>query len=257
MMTRCRSCRQMGQAGNCPAGFTLMELLIVIAIIALLLAILLPSLSEGRKRASRLSCASHLRLFGQALNMSRTEYGRYPHRESEPVSTVTFSGLDNVGNLLPKQVVSSFLGRPDAMYCPTSLEKDRYASRPYKPSVTAKGAVRSWETGAISYIYLADIENKFEDEHGNPTFNPQLEAPNIGRSARLVLTGDRTVELTPRTKHVPGSNHGREGGWFCFTTGDVQWWPWERLTPHPTKMYLWYWPRTCKPLAPVPVAAGD
>ncbi len=238
-------------------GFTLMETLIVVAIIAILLAILLPSLSEGRKRAARLSCASHLRLFGQALNMSRTENGRYPRRESEAVNSETFAGLDNLGNRLPRQVVGSFLGRPDAMYCPTSLEKDRCARRPYSPSSTAKGVIRYWETGAISYIYLADVKNVFKDEHGEPTFNPELEAPNISRSLRLVLTGDRTVELTPKTKNVPGSNHGQEGGWFCFTTGDVQWWPWERLIPHPSKVYLWYWPRMCKPTAPAPVTTAE
>ena len=30
---------------------------------------------------------------------------------------------------------------------------------------------------------------------------------------------------------------------LLFTTGDAQWWGWERLTAHPTRKYVWYWPR--------------
>jgi len=49
------------------AGFTLIEVLVVVSVIALLIALLLPSLSRAREQAKRTTCQAHLRTIGHGI----------------------------------------------------------------------------------------------------------------------------------------------------------------------------------------------
>lgn len=55
-------------------GFTLVELLVVVAIIALLLAILLPGLNKAKEAARGVACMSKQKQFGLAMNAYAVEY---------------------------------------------------------------------------------------------------------------------------------------------------------------------------------------
>jgi len=63
-----RSPRPVGPRDD-PRGFTLIELVVVVAIIAVLIAILLPAIANARERAREVTCLSNVRQLGLAVQM--------------------------------------------------------------------------------------------------------------------------------------------------------------------------------------------
>ena len=104
--------RHAGLPGGSPgvdlAGFTLIELLVVIAIIALLMAILVPTLSRVRKQARAMVCQSHLRQWGTVLAAyTEDNQGRLPG---------TLSGLDGLWLLRGAAVSAKDPNAPQSLF---------------------------------------------------------------------------------------------------------------------------------------------
>src|SRR4051812_44152036 len=73
-------------------GFTLVELLVVIGIIALLIAVLLPALNRARENANRVACLSNVRHLSGAFFMYTNENkGWFPN-------LAVFGGPPQFGN---------------------------------------------------------------------------------------------------------------------------------------------------------------
>lgn len=74
-----RSRAGLPHSGWSPFGFTLVELLVVVGIIALLISILLPTLASVRVAANRTASASNMRQIGLAISMYCDDNkGRFP-----------------------------------------------------------------------------------------------------------------------------------------------------------------------------------
>jgi prepilin-type N-terminal cleavage/methylation domain-containing protein len=128
-------------------GFTLVELLVVIGIIALLISILLPSLSRAREQANRIKCLSNVRQVAMAFMMyANAHQGTLPHRTaSRGVGHRQFDwiywqkkGQPTADASIHESNVLSYMGQPvneEVLRCPS----DNWEDRPLNGNSAADG----------------------------------------------------------------------------------------------------------------------
>src|SRR5436309_2126433 len=122
-------------------GFTLVELLVVIGIIAVLLSILLPTLGKVRRQAYTLQCSSNMRQLSMAMLMYINDNkGRFPAAEFSPIAGVYPYGWwwpnelvrlnyvknpnCNVYKTRPSATSAKVFNRNNPFRCPEGIDED-------------------------------------------------------------------------------------------------------------------------------------
>jgi prepilin-type N-terminal cleavage/methylation domain-containing protein/prepilin-type processing-associated H-X9-DG protein len=177
------------------SGFTLIELLVVVSIIALLIAILLPSLAGARNAAKRAVCASHLKSMGTSVvNFASQMNGRVPYSQNGPWGNPWWG---NTMNALDYKILRDQCGfDPKLVSCPAAPISTR-----------ADGLKINWQWGPNwdEPTFLSDMQSMITPmaaggwadnlavTGGNPyypTFHWSQAAGGGGLEAHFVQVGD-------------------------------------------------------------------
>ena len=110
---------------GCVTGFTLVELLVVIGIIALLMGLLLPALGRARESARKTACLSNLRQTHQFLVIYANDYkDRVPvgYRGNKQFNSMIYSGTAGRFVLFGLLKVGGYMPEPQIYYCPAESD---------------------------------------------------------------------------------------------------------------------------------------
>jgi prepilin-type N-terminal cleavage/methylation domain-containing protein len=163
-----------------PEAFTLLEVLVVVAIIGVLAALLLPALNASKEKARKVNCLSNMKQIGLATVLYASSYqGRCPTDSSDPTL---------VGSL---QLLSNVLSSTQVLHCPNDPRRD----------VGVAARFQGLTIRNISYSYVPN----------------QIWSTNGDQTAIIAL--DRISATSAGSIWPKNGNHKGQGGYVLFSDG--------------------------------------
>ena len=201
-------------------AFTLVELLVVIAVIALIAAMLLPALSKARQSGRRTACASNLRQLSVALSIYASENeGDYP--------------IANRTNRWPSQLYRNYENL-DVLICPT----DRMPP-PRGRGVTPDEAPRSYVMNLFRDHFATTLSAAELQRFNSGTYPESINEGSISMPGDTITFGEKrtrasdfyvdfagvfggTLSALEQRRHMRSSRDGSGGSNYAFADGSVR-----------------------------------
>jgi prepilin-type N-terminal cleavage/methylation domain-containing protein/prepilin-type processing-associated H-X9-DG protein len=193
-------------------AFTLVELLVVVAIIGVLIGLLLPAVQKARDRSNKIQCASNLHNIGIGIHMYNDAYNLFPNAAEVPTVPSPPPGDQGPLYLVIAPFVESLQTAADSnpnqskskiFFCPSDLFRYQPAGAIYDSAQVEFWYGTSQTTQGLSYEYAR---------------NPRgIIAIKRKTDPTPVILGDQTgLWQTNLAKLEAGGNRGSSNTLMCY-----------------------------------------